>query len=142
MLLSALIPVRERVRKVAATLIRNMTQLSCLVRRDELLCAPQRTPHRRAGLVTAAPPFSDTCSRMSGTPADLLHFVDSSPTPFHLVSHAEQILLAAGFAKGGHWNGPDNVLLLIYGVVVRFVSEYSHSMPASEKYRKRLEEAR
>jgi aspartyl aminopeptidase len=36
---------------------------------------------------------------MSGTAADLLHFVNSSPTPFHLVSHAEQILLAAGFTK-------------------------------------------
>lgn len=36
---------------------------------------------------------------MSGTPADLLHFVDSSPTPFHLVSHAQQILQAAGFNK-------------------------------------------
>jgi len=36
---------------------------------------------------------------MSGTAADLLQFVNSSPTPFHLVSHAEQILRAARFTK-------------------------------------------
>ena len=57
---------------------------------------------RRASCDWPAAAISDCGCRMSGTAADLLHFVDSSPTPFHLVSHAEQILTAAGFAKAGH----------------------------------------
>ena len=48
----------------------------------------------------SAAAFSDCRCSMSGTAADLLQFVNSSPTPFHLVSHAEQILRAARFTKG------------------------------------------